>query len=315
MNDLYKSGFAQSIQDMINFKTALGHRLGSYKWNLLSFDRFCQKHFPNDSILTKEIAIAWCNDMKGSSKSGYRMHAIREFGKYLISIDKEAFVLPSILFPKIKANIPYILSDNELANFFNATDNIKLNRRNPLREYILPVIFRLQYACGLRPQEVRLLKVGNFDFINDTIYIEESKWRKDRRIVVKTDIMELCDKYNTIASTIIPNRTYFFQSPTGNAYTHGWLTAQFHKCWDLSGNNNEKGSCVPYDLRHNFATQTLMKWVEEGVDVNEYIPYLSTYMGHDSFSSTFYYIHLLPERLSLMNFTQCNGVIPEVVSL
>ena len=81
----------------------------------------------------------------------------------------------------------------------------------------------------------------------------------------------------------------------------------------MSGNSTVKGSCVPYDLRHNFATRTLHKWIEQGLDINEYIPYLSTYMGHASFSSTFYYIHLLPEKLSLMNFTNCNGIIPEVI--
>jgi len=311
---MYKSGFAQLIEDMLNFKTALGHKMNSYKWNLLSFDRFCQKHFPDESILTKEIALAWCNDMESNSKSGYRLHAIREFGKYLVANDKEAFVIPSTLLPKYTADVPYIFSDNELVNFFRATDSISVFRRksSPLLEYIVPVIFRLQYACGLRPQEVRQLKANNFDFTNNIIYIEESKWCKDRRLAVRSDIMGLCDKYNNIANFIIPNRTYFFQSPKGKAYERAWLTSTFHRCWKLSGNTNEKGSCVPYDLRHNFATQTLMKWVEEGVDINEYIPYLSAYMGHATFSNTFYYIHLLPERLSRMDFTKLNGVIPEV---
>lgn len=157
-----------------------------------------------------------------------------------------------------------------------------------------------------------MLKVSNFDFEQNTIYIEDSKWCKDRRLAVTSNIMELCYKYNVIANTIIPNREYFFTSPNGKAYSHGWLTAKFHYCWNLSGNSTDKGSCVPYDLRHNFATRTFHKWIEQGLDINEYIPYLSAYMGHASFASTFYYIHLLPEKLSLMDFTQCNSIIPEV---
>lgn len=313
MNEMYKSGFAQSILDMIEFKTALGHKMNSYKWYLLNFDIFCQEHFPNDSILTSVIALAWCNDIKEKSKSGYRFHTIREFGKYLVANGKKAYVIPSTLMPKYKADIPYILSDEELKNFFDASDRVPHCSRYPLLEYTIPVIFRLQYACGMRPQEARLLKVTNFDFSNNTIYIEESKWCKDRKLAVTDHIMNLCYKYNKIANTIIPDRTYFFQSPKGREYSHGWLTEKFHECWERSGNGTDKGSCVPYDLRHNFATRTLMKWIEDGIEINEYLPYLSAYMGHASFSSTFYYIHLLPERLSLMDFTQTKGIIPEVI--
>lgn len=312
-SNIFKSGFAESLTDMLEFKTALGHKMNSYKWHLLNFDQFCQENFPNETVLTNEIALAWCHATKENSKSGYRFHIIREFGKYLVANGKEAFVIPSILIPKTKADIPYILSDEELKNFFKATDKVPFDKRSPLLEYIIPTIFRLQYACGLRPQEVRLLKPKDFDFTDNTIYIEESKWCKDRKIAVTEHIMDLCKKYNNIATTITPNRTYFFQSPTGKEYSHGWLTAKFHHCWEISGNTTAKGSCVPYDLRHNFATRTLMKWVEDGVDINEYIPYLSAYMGHASFSSTFYYIHLLPKRLSLMDFTKIKGIIPEVI--
>jgi hypothetical protein len=36
-------------------------------------------------------------------------------------------------------------------------------------------------------------------------------------------------------------------------------------------------------------------------------------MGHEDFSSTFYYIHLLPERLAKMEFMHIEGIIPEVI--
>jgi site-specific recombinase XerD len=80
----------------------------------------------------------------------------------------------------------------------------------------------------------------------------------------------------------------------------------------MSGNDNSRGTCVPYDLRHNYATQTMMRWVESGKDLEAWIPYLSAYMGHVCFSSTFCYIHLLPERLARMDFTHSKGIIPEV---
>lgn len=58
------------------------------------------------------------------------------------------------------------------------------------------------------------------------------------------------------------------------------------------------GNPRPYDLRHAFATRNLIRWMDNGMDINNLIPYLSTYMGHSELNNTFYYIHLLPERIS-----------------
>ena len=69
---------------------------------------------------------------------------------------------------------------------------------------------------------------------------------------------------------------------------------------------------MPYTFRHNFATRTLMRWAEEGKDFGAYLPYLSSYMGHASFHSSYYYVHLLPEKLGNASFMDTHGIIPEV---
>ena len=67
-------------------------------------------------------------------------------------------------------------------------------------------------------------------------------------------------------------------------------------CWKRSG-LQAHGHPRPYDLRHAFATRNLIRWIDNGLDINHLLPYLSTYMGHSELDSTFYYIHLLPERI------------------
>ncbi len=312
MSRNFYSSFASNICSMIEFKKALGHKPESYEWDLQNFDRFCSRNYPDADILTKELAFAWCADGKEVQKSGYRMKTIRELGKYLVSIGKEAFIYPSELMGHTKADFPYLLTDTELSNFFLATDNYPNRSNSPLLKHTVPMIFRLLYACGMRPQEVRRLKRTDFDFKKDTVYISESKWCKDRRLAVNHELMVMCRKYDAIAHSMFLDRHYFFPSQSGGMYSHGWLTATFHKCWKLSRNGTARGKCVPYDLRHNFASRTLMRWIEEGKDLDAHIPYLSTYMGHATFRSTYYYVHLLPERLSAMNFMSTNGIIPEV---
>jgi integrase len=197
-------------------------------------------------------------------------------------------------------------------NFFEATDYHPAHTNYALDEFTVPVIFRFQYACGMRPQEVRLLRCADFNFVDYTINIVNGKHYKDRCLPANAEVMEMCKRYNQIAEKLNSNRTYFFQSKSGNAYTTEWLCATFRECWELSGNGKGRGYCTPYILRHNFATQTLMRWVEEGKNLDAMIPYLSAYMGHEHFSSSYYYIHLLPERLVCMDFIHSDGVIPEV---
>lgn len=55
-----------------------------------------------------------------------------------------------------------------------------------------------------------------------------------------------------------------------------------------------------------------MRWISEGKDLDVYIPYLCAYMGHASFKSTYYHVHLLPEKLAAMDFMKSAGIIPEV---
>jgi len=313
MNYTFQSRFSRRIRDMLEYRAALGRSTVGYGWNLANFDRFCLSHFPDESLLTKALVFAWCDDANGNS--GYRAQIIRGFARYLVSTGEEAFLMPKGFYPPRKPNLPYIFTNGELRRFFEATDRFAGYRNSPLLEYTVPVVFRLQYACGMRPQEVRLLKRIDFNFADNTIYIAEAKHCKDRRLAVNPNVMEMCRSYDRIAETVIPGRVYFFQSPqTGVAYGHAWLTAKFHQCWAMSGNDIDigRGPCTPYAFRHNYATQTLMRWVDEGKDLNAWILYLCAYMGHATFSATFYYIHLLPERLRCLDFMSVSDIIPEV---
>lgn len=55
--------------------------------------------------------------------------------------------------------------------------------------------------------------------------------------------------------------------------------------------------------------------MKEGKDVKAMIPYLSAYMGHSQISSTYYYIHFVPELLEKMagfDFSAAEHLLPEV---
>jgi integrase len=82
-----------------------------------------------------------------------------------------------------------------------------------------------------------------------------------------------------------------------------------------AGLKADGSNAVVYSLRHRYATTVLMKWLNEGANLNAKLPYLSAYMGHTHFSDTAYYIHLLPENLirsAAIDWNHFSNLIPEV---
>jgi integrase/recombinase XerD len=55
-----------------------------------------------------------------------------------------------------------------------------------------------------------------------------------------------------------------------------------------------------HDLRHSFAVHTLTDWYRNGEDVDHKLPQLSTYLGHNTPASTYWYLEAVPELLELV---------------
>ena len=69
------------------------------------------------------------------------------------------------------------------------------------------------------------------------------------------------------------------------------------------------------DLRHRFASAILNRWLDEGKDLYAMLPYLSSYMGHETLSETAHYIHILPGNLiksAGIDWSAFDSVMPEV---
>jgi integrase/recombinase XerD len=63
------------------------------------------------------------------------------------------------------------------------------------------------------------------------------------------------------------------------------------------------------NLRHSFAVQALIRWYQNGADVQSCLPKLALYMGHVSIESSAYYLHWVPtlQRLASQRFEQHFG--------
>lgn len=307
----FTSAFASQLEAMLQWRAALGYSPATLAYPMASFDRFCAAR-PGETVLTRELVTDWCQDGTRTEWPGYKAHAIRAFGKYLRLAGVEAFVLPAEWISPRSASLPHLFTDEELTAFFAAADSFTPRYDSPFRQYTIPVVFRLMLSCGLRPQEARLVRRRDVDTAKAVIMIEKSKRNKDRRVPVDHGLAGLLARFDDLAELRRPGREFFFEHHPGQPYPARWLTASYHQCRAMAG--GIAAGSTPYTLRHNYASRTLTRWVEEGRDLGTWLPYLSAYMGHDTYASTAYYIHLLPARLAATGLTSAAGIIPEVTA-
>jgi len=320
------SSLADDFEAMLSYREALGFSRQSYESILINFDRFITVRNPDAISLSRETVIAWIDEHMKKSRGGIakKATAIRLFGRYMSAVGKTAYVLPEEYVSQPATTFtPYIFTDDELSRLFHAADRLPKNTFEPLAPKIPPVVFRLIYTCGLRPNEGRELRRENINFKTGEIFITETKRMKDRIVVMSDDMLELCKKYDQIRNTLNPDSKYFFPHYDGQAYTTQQFEKLFKKCWEKA-NPNIPAKNLPgvriYDLRHRFASAVLNRWLDEKRDLYNMLPYLRAYMGHTNMSETVYYIHILPENLvksAGVDWAALEAVIPgggEVIS-
>ncbi|MCQ6274683.1 tyrosine-type recombinase/integrase [Bacillus sp. V3B] len=318
MNYEYTSKFSTVITNMFKFRESMGYNRYSYSSELYDFDQFCSLKYPNMDTLTKELVMEWAmrRETESVNMHKHRLITIRQLGKYMNFSGKESYIIPSDLIGSYEPYTPYIFADEEVITFFRTIDNIKPNNRTPFTEYTVPVFFRVAYGCGLRPNELRDLRRSDINLDTGTIFIHNSKTKRDRLISMTESLNELCRKYDKLADKLYPNRQWFFHMSVKDSHRRRWISNQLKKYWKEAGLDKKTGTSPRvYDFRHNYATRIIMKWFDAGEDVTALLPYLSSFMGHVEFQSTYYYIHLLPENLRKnrnFDWNKFNSLIPEV---
>lgn len=281
--------------DMVGLKVSLGYNARTYaSAHILPFLEYCEANSPDAEEITKEMLDGWLvmREFATDNTRKYAIINIRHFMRYLNATGQKAFVPTEDYNIKIQRYRPYIFADEELRQLFNSIDDVKPCNRSRA-EQILPVLFRLELCCGMRPNEPLNLRVEDVNLKTSDIFIRKSKRGKDRHIIISEDLRILCTEYDQLAG----RREWFFQHWNGGRFSVTWARNHFRRAWLRSGLPEGEQSPRPYDLRHAFATRTLMRWIDEKRDVMALIPFLSAYMGHVSLEETLYYVHLLPERL------------------
>ena len=315
---VFNSKLKQNIEDFLKHKHELGNPYKNGAYYLADFDRYCLKIFPDCDKLQKSVCLSWAVKRSSENASGFlsRVTPLRQLGKYLVSLGYDAYVLPDRFGSHVSRPTPYIFSTDDLRHFFDATDNMERYYQSVVRHYVAPVMFRYLYCCGLRPQEARNIYIQDVNLETGKVFIRESKGNRERIVMLTEDMINLTTKYLSNLTGVYENSEILFPDRYGMKMSYDTQNYLFGVCLTKSGISTDTATKPNlYSFRHSYATHRLYMWMKDGHDISAKLPYLSAFMGHTDFSSSAYYIHLVPglfQEMSGMDLSKFESLIPEV---
>lgn len=307
---------AYLLEQYIAFKRNLGYALSNL-YTFKMFDEFTIEQKAEAIGLTKELARKWGEKrpIESDVNRYKRVNTIINFSIYLNQLGYQSYI-PKQAKSYKSTFTPYIFSKEELVSFFTACDTIEVKRHSPM-QYILPIIFRLIYGCGLRVSEAVNLKIDDVNLEEGFIIIRETKNGCDRILPMSNSLVYVCFQYKKQYLSVSRPSIYYFSQQDGRPYTTDTIYRWFRDILWKAGiphGGKGKGPRV-HDFRHSFSVHSLAEMSRKGLDLYYSLPILSKYLGHNSLEATDKYVRLTsemyPELIQEVN-SICSFVFPEV---
>ena len=179
--------------------------------------------------------------------------------------------------------------------------------RAPLRPISLYTMLVLAYCAGLRLSELARLDLGDVDLQGGTITIRETKFFKSR-ILPLTDsalaaVREYLEARRLAKAPQNCDSRLFWHDQGGTGYTSqgiAWLLVDILRRAGIKPSYGKIGPRI-HDLRHSMVVNRILEWYRAGINPQERLPFLATYLGHRDIHSTLVYITVTQDLLQQAN--------------
>lgn len=301
----------------------LGFGLRSAGYTVMSFARYIDE-LNSQVPLSIEIMADWARQDKGNSGKpstwARRLKKLRAFCRYLQQFDPCTEVPDDTIFGRIGQRLaPHIYSEQEIIDLLAAAH--KLDSFIPgLRGATYETLFGLIASTGLRISEALHLLDTDVDLKLGMLTIRQTKFAKSRHVPMHPSTVDVLRQYRSQRNCHIEvsDETPFFVGARGRRLGQALSMGQVHRVfislrnqlgWINRGAHN--GPRI-HDLRHTFVVRCVLLWQAQGLDIDQQMLALSTYVGHTNVTNTYWYLTGIPQLMALAaekfeDFTQTSG--------
>ena len=313
----FESYLAPLIQEYIGYRQNLGYEIKPGLSHLKTFDRYVREKKIKEGLLQPSFFIELRSDLKIEPRSvNGILSSVRVFFQFLVR--KGIYEKNSLQdIPPLPENdiVPFIFSPEQIDQLLSAVcKSLRKTQKNYLKDLSQYMAMVLIARCGLRISEPLRLMRNHYRQEEKTLYIEKTKFKKDRLIPVPMAVATEVENYLSVRDTLLKNYRipYLLIGNLRGRLRQNSVSYTFHQAVKNIGldqprqvvGNKNFSSPTPHSLRHSFAINTLNSIKDRGKSAQNALPVLATYMGHVEYKHTIKYLKVLgaEHRRQLFHF-------------
>lgn len=290
----WRSGLSDMMVAFLNEKRITGYKYADQEKWLIRFDSYYDRNGYTGIRITKSMVDDFTySSLEQSSTHYQKERLLRDFALFLIQHGHHEVYVAQVNSAPVKkcSHIPYIFTKEEMNHFFTAIDAWE-DSFYTNRHLVDPVLFRLLYGTGMRVSEALNILVKDFDGINGVLSVYQAKNYKDRLIPIAPSLTNRIGKYINVFHKYSKDTAFLFQSPRKGIMDKSTVYRRFRQYLQCANISHTDAGPRVHDFRHSYAVKCLKKWVLQGEELTNLLPYLAAYMGHSDFRGTQYYLRL-----------------------
>jgi len=314
----FESFLANLFNEFLTYRKDMGYVVKHSRSHLFIFDRYLLDKGAVWDSLTPSFFLQMRADLPMEPVSiNAVLLTLRVFFKFLLRrghLEKS----PVQDVPLLKENItvPFVFSPEQTDRLITACSNrIRRTKRFFLTDFAIYLALLLLARCGLRISEPLRLLRHHYRRDESTIYIEKTKFKKDRLLPIPMAVADEINNYLSVRERLTPDdkNTYLLANKNQSPLLAYQIRYAFHQAVrDIGLNQNRRvvGNMnflqpSPHSLRHSFAINTLRAIIERGESAQASLPVLSAYLGHKKYHYSAVYLKVADaqSRNDLLDFT------------
>ncbi len=289
----------QTLNEYLGVRRALGHKLERAGRLLPGFVAFLERS--GATFVSTQLALTWATQAGRGGPAWYatRLDLVRSFAKYVKAVDPRTEIPSADLLSRRRSRgTPYLYSEDDVQALLNAARSL----RSPFIATTYTTLFGLLACTGMRVGEALALDRHDVDPRRELLVVRHSKFGKSRLVPLQPTTIAALTEYGRERDRKIRHvkSPSFLVSSVGTRLDYRRVHRVFLQLVQRAGLADRRPRRPRiHDLRHAFVARTLLDWYHASVDVEPRLPWLSTYLGHVSPSSTYWYLTATPDLIVL----------------
>jgi site-specific recombinase XerD len=306
-----------AITQYIAYRQAMGELCQSNGRILKSFGRTMGLQKSLTNVRSSQVLRFLNGTGPITSNWHAKCQALRGFYLYAISRGyTSSSPLPTAIPKRPPPFVPYIYARWELRALLHACLTYQKNRSR-IEPAMMRTLLLLLYGAGLRVREAIRLTLADVDLDGNCLTIRQTKFRKTRLVPIGPQLAGELKRYAARRRRDgLPQHpgAAFFISRDARPLIQSTVENVFQRIRKQANIRRTDGARYQprlHDLRHAFAVHRLIAWYQQGADVQQWLPVLSTYLGHTYLAATSVYLTMTPALLGQANRRFQHFAFPE----